>query len=356
MRIGWMCRMTARGLGYQTRDFATNMPDVAPLIVDNPADANLGYQNRPDWYPPGTPVVQLVDGRLEPASTVRSWLAECDVIGSAETLYDDRVYEWAAARGVATVVHSNPEFYRHHLRPHARKHPAPTMWMLPTPWLADRYPPGTPVVPVPPPTPPGRLAADPHDGPLRVLHVIGHRAAGDRNGTAGFLRSASYIDYPAEFTVTCQDADLPNLDAVFPRGSVTDIRLVGPTDDRWDLYRGHDVLVIPRRYGGLCVPALEAMAAGLAVALPNVSPNTMWPIVPISASLNGWHAAPGGRVPAVTPNPRHVGSVINKLAAHRDLLRQAQTAAADWAATNTWEALTPVYLEHLTEATTRARQ
>jgi hypothetical protein len=50
-------------------------------------------------------------------------------------------------------------------------------------------------------------------------------------------------------------------------------------DDRSELYEGFDALIYPRKYGGLALPLPEALASGLPVIMPNVSPNnTILPI------------------------------------------------------------------------------
>ena len=44
-------------------------------------------------------------------------------------------------------------------------------------------------------------------------------------------------------------------------------------DDQWRLYAGFDALIMPRRYGGLCLPCNESLTSGLPVIMPNTSPN-----------------------------------------------------------------------------------
>ena len=48
-----------------------------------------------------------------------------------------------------------------------------------------------------------------------------------------------------------------------------------------DIYNGADVLILPRRYGGNCLPMNEALSVGMPVVMPNISPNnefleSMW--------------------------------------------------------------------------------
>ena len=44
-------------------------------------------------------------------------------------------------------------------------------------------------------------------------------------------------------------------------------------DDQWRLYADFDALIMPRRYGGLCLPLNEALTGGLPVIMSHTSPN-----------------------------------------------------------------------------------
>lgn len=41
-----------------------------------------------------------------------------------------------------------------------------------------------------------------------------------------------------------------------------------PNEDLAELYREHDIFALPIEYGGICIPALEATASGLALVMP----------------------------------------------------------------------------------------
>jgi len=40
-----------------------------------------------------------------------------------------------------------------------------------------------------------------------------------------------------------------------------------------DLYKDFDALILPRKYGGLCLPVNEALMSGLPVIMTDISPN-----------------------------------------------------------------------------------
>src|SRR5262249_55476915 len=134
------------------------------------------------------------------------WLDGLDVVYSAETFYDWRLVEWARDRGVATVLHVMPEL----LGAISPAQMPPRLWR-PTGWRMSELPAGTEVVPVP-------VAADRFcdfrpsseaDGPLRVLHVAGRRAAADRNGTLSLYQALRTVGERVEITITTQDDRLP---------------------------------------------------------------------------------------------------------------------------------------------------
>jgi glycosyltransferase involved in cell wall biosynthesis len=54
---------------------------------------------------------------------------------------------------------------------------------------------------------------------------------------------------------------------------VPSLRVVYDIEDNTEMYKEMDLLVLPRRYGGLCIPMLEALSAGIPVIMPNISPN-----------------------------------------------------------------------------------
>jgi len=128
-----------------------------------------------------------------------------------------------------------------------------------------------------------------------------------------------------------------------------------PVHDYWRAYDGMDALVLPRRYGGLCLPVQEAMAAGLAVVMTDCPPNpTMWPVLPVRARAKGELGTPSGPVKMWEADERLLGAQLDALAADRGALHEAQAASRAWAVAHSWEALLPMYREELALACDRA--
>lgn len=334
MKVGLLARAEDRGLGVQTWEIHRNLRPARTLVVDveNPE----GWPLHLDRFP-GAEVVSLRQARWLPETACREWLHGLDVVVSCETFYDWRFVEWARDEGVATVCQVNPEFFLHDVDFGL---PQPTAWWAPTTWRLESLPPSTRVVGVPvavdrfAPEQRARAAGD----RLRVLHVVGRPAYGDRNGTELMAKVARRLSDGVELTVTSQRA------STFADAVVSDVA------DYWRLYDGHDVLAMPRRYGGLCLPVQEAMGAGLAVVMPSCSPNLDWPVVPAAWRYRGSLPVPAGQVQMAETDVPDLARVLNLLAEDRDALLGAQLAAERWASEHSWEAMLPLWRDELSRA------
>ena len=343
MNLGLICRMEGtRGIGIQSFEMAQHLDPAKVLLVDvgaheqYPNDLLTRYQN-------ATVVPMAPDGTL-PERMVRRWIHGLDVIAFVETCYDWHLCMWAREQGVRTVNHQNPEFYRHgtHRLPH------PDAWWAPTTWRLNHLPPSTVHVPVPvalerfkPPS-----VRERRSGPVRFLHPVGKFAMYDRAGTETFVR-ACYLasrGKPLDATITCLH-ELPHECA--PGGDWVNVK-IGGVENYWDAYDGYDVLVLPRRYGGLSLPTQEAMAAGLAVVMPDVSPNTdCWPVVPVPATFAGRVPMPAGQVSLAEVNPTQLVEVMRRLAGSPRELSEWRERSRVWAEAHSWEALLPRYMTEL---------
>ncbi len=347
MRVGLIARADDRGIGFQTWEFARHMQPEQVLLVREPGAERKGFMPHFDRYP-GADVVTF-DPRtgLLPEPAMRSFLEQVDVVYLVETPYDFRLFSIAEQLGVATVVHANPEFWRWD----DPTLPRPTAWWLPTKWRAEQLPDECEIVPVPVPDAPPTRPASPSE-PLSVVHVAGHRAAADRNGTSIVFQSLRHMRGRLRVRLECQDPRLPSI-----RGGAVPIeRRLGGVSDRWRLYDDATVLALPRRYGGLCLPVLEAIAAGVVPVLPAVSPNEDWPAVTVAARFERSIETPGGTVPLAQTDPRALARALDGLAADEDRLGEALAEIEEWRVRNDWAALSEAYRAALGAAVERARR
>lgn len=336
MKVGLFgARADDRGLGRLTHDFYTHMRPDRTLAIDMGSHARQFTQHL-DRYPDAT-IAAFNGGTLEPA-TMRRFFTGLDVAVFYETAYDHRAYTIAQAAGCRTVLMAMPEFHRHL----TETLPHPDVVWVPTGWRLDTIP-GARVVPVPvaledAPTParPSRT--------LRILHVAGHRATGDRNGTLVFLRSLRHLTRHVSIRVTTQDRRIPNVHSI-PKAVTVD---TSAGDDHWRLYSRADLLVMPRRYGGLCLPVQEAMAAGLGIVMTDCEPNPdTWPISPLGCQPGTTIRTPAGPVVLHDADPVQVAAVIDRLATNPDEVADLKAQARTWAEANSWAALTALYRAEL---------
>lgn len=346
MKVGLIARADERGIRYQCEEFHRHMrPDKTLVVFLNdplhPEDAGL-YQGDNVFQ------VQAVGLRRHfsfDERTTRKFLEGLDVVFSVETVYDWNLITWARQMGVRTVIQGNPEFYTHH---HEPDRPVPDKWVWPTDWLwAEPEMPGGQIVPVPcverPP-----VAGDPDDDVLRVLHVAGHAAAADRNGTVDFMEAVTSLRSRCEVTVVGQDGWLPQVRKV--PTNVTLVEQSTGVQDRWEMYRNKHLVVLPRRYGGLCLPALEAMASGCAILMPDCSPNDTWPGARVKARKGYMHRTPFGHIQTHAVHPLELAQHIDRHA-NVEYRRKHQEEARNWAELNSWRDLKPLLYDPLMEGT-----
>lgn len=322
MNLGIIARCDNRGLGNQTWEIARHFPDARVLVIHDPRSINKGFTEHPDRFPNAhhTTIEPLeLDAQLN-ETDARHFLDGLDVVYTAETPYDWNFCTWADEMDVRTVVHVNPEFWHHARLPHL---PTPTAWWNPTTWRQRRLPTGTRIVPMPAPTDRFPDTPDFTNNPKHVLHVgpTDTDTPEDRNGTDLVHATARQLN---DYTFT----------------STSDIDTV---TDYWDLYNNDaPLLLIPRRYGGLCLPTIEAMAAGKAVMMTDTQPNRDWPTILTPTYRNGPRprtlSAPGGSIDLADSHPTTIAATIERnwpqIAEHR-------RTSWEWAQRHSWQQLLP---------------
>lgn len=324
MRIGLIARADSRGLGIQTKAFYDNMHPAKTMVVDCPSLKPLPI--RRDWYPDAT----WVHG-LPSALDFRSWLQGLDVVYTAETGYSPALWDEAKHVGVKTILHANYEFLN--------RSDQPSLWAAPSMWHLRDFPHGAVHLPVPIET--DRFMVNQAPAARRFLHVVGRPAVHDRNGTQDLLAALRYVQSPITVTLKCQEPGYINVpetpehvDVVVDTGDITNY---------WDNYTSHDVLVLPRRFGGLCLPVNEALGAGMPVIMPDIDPN-QW--LPSQWLIPGHHKTSfmaKQRIDVHHVDPMELAAKIDEFASNPRFFWQAQQNAQDLARSLSWDTLKPKY-------------
>jgi hypothetical protein len=349
VKLGVVVRAEHRGLGIQTRAVADALSADRVLWVE-PRPAS--WSQHPDLFAHHQVTHTAWRRGWLDEQTVRRWLEGLDVVYTAETGYDPRLPDWCDAAGCGLVRHANPE----QLGADEVEAAGSTVWWAATPWRLDRLPAGTRVVPMPVDPPagfdPSLRNRDP-GRPINFVHSMGHHAEGDRAGTEVVAAAVRGLVHPCRVDVFCQDR---RMSAVFKAPPGVDLRVrTRGVADRWDQFRGGDVLLLPRRYGGLSLPTLEGLAAGLVAVMPDCSPNQVWPGPKIR--VDGWRRVRMrcGKVDVCDPSAAHLAEVMNGLCARPERVVERKAESRAWAEANTWDALRPLWLAELRRAVSARR-
>ncbi len=112
-----------------------------------------------------------------------------------------------------------------------------------------------------------------------------------------------------------------------------------PVQNYWETYPDDiDLLVLPRRYGGLSLPVQECAALGVPALMLQTDPYAQEAFVhaiPSTGSSPG--NMKGGQVPVHTADPRALAAAIDILVAHPEQHQAASLEAGAWAETHSWD-------------------
>lgn len=287
------------------------------------------------------------------------FLDDLDVVFAMETPYNFNLFYMCRDREIKTVLQANWEMMAYHEGRSAGNdniYPFPDVLAMPSTWhlteAKHRFGDRTEVIHLPVPIPTDRRdeTSTPNTTCTRFVHVAGHPAVADRNGTKDLLAAMRYVKSEITVNLTCQRPGW--LGALIETGQTPDnVTLVidsSPPTNYWDLYDGQDALILPRRYGGLCLPANEAIGAGIPVIMPDIKPNIDW--LPTEwlaeASLHDTIMTKT-LVDVYRTDPESLARKIDQLASDEDFYAHARRQARDLAKTHSWDALLPDYREVL---------
>lgn len=343
-RFGLITFATDTGLGIQTRSLFEHLHPTKVMLVDLNAYNHMPVHR--EWYDSSSSL-QYVTGFPTHADVDR-FLDGLDTVMCCETPLNYLLFSRAAELGIKTVLQANPEFcdYLNQFPP-AR----PTVIGLPSPWMRsdiERVAGTAQVIDLPAPIALDELHEHTAPQARTFVHVAGRPAHGDRNGTLDFI-AAAQVAAPAapeaRFVVYCQQPT-PEIHRAI---TGTGVELRGAVERPADIYQDADVLVLPRRYGGLCLPQQEAIGCGIPVLMPDISPNNHWLpldwLIPVQSHTEVFMA----RSP-ITMYRANVQSLAMRMVwMYRDAeqFQKMRGQARELAQTRSWDALLPLYREVL---------
>lgn len=323
MKFGLIARADDRGLSHITWELARNLTPSRVLLVDMGDPRFPTYHDRYDGLTDLVLVWSYQHGDKS-VDALRPFFDGLDVVFTAETFYGLD----AALAHVPTINYLMPEFYRADV-------PRPTETWLPTTWLSD-FVEHDRIIPLPCPLDRWynqQTEYRKNGERLRVVHPAGNSAKEDRNGTKLFMAALRYVTEEVDVTVWTQDRAFP----IESRMSKTvNYTLSRRAENYWEIARNAHLVVIPRRYGGLCLPAIEALGSGAVLGMTDCNPNTIWPIEPISCRPGVSVPCPFGLAPAWDAEPRDIAHLIDYLASDAKLTRARQEESREWAFEHSW--------------------
>jgi glycosyltransferase involved in cell wall biosynthesis len=328
-----IARADNRGLGQQTWAVQRNLHPAKTMVVDCPSMQPL--QLHTDRFP-GAHIVRGLPTELDYAQ----FLDGLDVVYTAETGYGD-LWSIANRMGVRTVLHANYEFLD--LRDQ------PTVWAAPSLWNFDRWPAGTTHLPVPIETDRFPITEKPLTA-SRFLHIVGRPAIHDRNGTVDLLLALQHVTAPITVTVTCQQpgyvSSLISEHNIHTPNNVTLVVDSADRDDYWTVYDNQHAMILPRRFGGLCLPANEAIGAGIPFIMPNIEPNNLWLCGAwLTEAIHAGEFSAKQHIQFYRTDPQVLAAKIDQLALDEDFYGHSVYMARNLRKALSWETLTPRYLE-----------
>lgn len=270
-KLGLVVFSSDTGLGNQSRRLTHMLQPERILLIDN-SNFSKNTTQHPEWYNgyngwsvKGAPSNFAIDKFLN---------------GLTHLFLLENPLNWYMVRrarklGIKVYFHCNYEFCDNLKE---RELPLPDKFVMPSPWMVEemkqRFGEDR-VVYLPPPLyandyKEAREANFKRKTGRQFLHIAGTIAARDRNGTLDLLRALAFTD--SQFTLTIKSQH-PLPDEYMQFGDSRVRFSFGTEPEVSNLYKDYDAMILPRRYGGLCLPMAEALMAGLPVIMPDISPN-----------------------------------------------------------------------------------
>lgn len=332
IRIGLIARADNTGLGIQSKEFFDHIPCKA-LVIDmtNMSDSPIiqpRIERFPDQrvykLPKGFRLTGGIQNRI-----IMEFLEGLDLVFAIETAYDYNIFFEAKKRGIKTILQLNYEFLDY---PGAIT--SPDLFAAPSMWNFDKIPDKKVFLPVPVNT--KRFNIERKE--RTFLHIAGRPAFNDRNGTQILAEALQFVKQRMTVHVKSQQG------VIFRhRNRAVNLQLdYSNKDNYWENYSG-GVLVLPRKYGGLCLPFNEALACGMPIIASDCSPNNLWlpPEWLVPAREHGVLKCKR-TVPMYEVNPRQLALKIDEFC-DPVFYNQAIEKALKLREEISWEKLLPLY-------------
>lgn len=333
--LGMIARCDQGGLGNQTFEIFKNVQPKF-VIVMCLGTAGRGREDREKFIAQANAQgssVEFINGDRLPDDVLLRLAGKVSKVLSIETFYNDKATGIISKAGAKSVLIANPELYDSRVTPDVLR--VPTFWEL------DRMPRGAKILHHP---------IDRSFYPFRLRHkaeVFYHPAAPamkDRNGTDIVVSALKHIQSPCKVIIrSAKPSPFGNETTV---GNVEVEWLTGMTPYPWDSYPPEaDALLLPRRYGGLCLPLQEASSLGMPAIMTDLAPQFSLPhveTVPVSGSTHV--PMKGGTFLVYDVKSADVAAAMDKLIENPMHAESLSYQANKWSQAHSWETLRPSWI------------
>lgn len=269
-RLGLIAFANNGGLGAQTRRLAAMLKPERVLVVDS-KNFSRNPEQHFEWY---ASYSHFISNGFPSNKDVQNFLQGLTHVFTCENPYNFNLIYWAHKYGIKSYCQSNYEFCENLDKPYL---PVPTKFLMPSHWMVEEMKQtfGDATVDyLPPPINPDEFQKPrevnfKRNGKVRFLHVLGTAAAYDRNGTLDLIDSVKLAKSDFELVIKSQHPVDVSVFLDDPRVTYE----FRDAKDNSELYEGFDALLLPRRYGGLCLTCNEALMSAMPVIMPDISPN-----------------------------------------------------------------------------------
>lgn len=324
--MGLLLRVDQGGLAAQTATLAQLLkPDVV-LAIDLPEHKRRGDSQLHRYTDLPITAVATTDS-LTPRLLAHV-ADQVDTLVTVECLYTNPAGWQAVNERCTTVLIANPELYA--------GYPAHRI-VLPTSWHADRFP-HAHIVPHPVDTLAAARDRRTRSGLARTFLHVEAPAMLDRNGTDLVTQALPFVDEPCTLTVR----------SYRPAHGLLAAGRVGKVTVRWDHSRpvdwrdcypaDTDVLLLPRRYGGLSLVVQEAASLGIPPVMLDVEPQRSedWPGWRLPATVWRRSLMRGGEFDVHTTRPEALAATMTALARGGLDVEGESRRALMWAEARAW--------------------
>jgi glycosyltransferase involved in cell wall biosynthesis len=348
-------RADSSGLAVQTKCIYDQLHPDKTMVVDissyNKRLNQQGYDNYPEKYKYGE-VIHSVNFPSE--KLIDSFLDGLDIIFTVESPYSYYLYTAARERGITIINQPNYEFIDYFVYP---DWPKPDILLAPSMWNYDKLLDkkggyfdtsiwGTKLKYLPVPVDRIVLPYSQRNQAKTFLHIAGHETYEDRNGTKTVLRAIPFVKSDVQFIIRSQH---------FIDYGTSDYRVHienRNVPNYFENFLGEDVLLLPRKYGGLSLQLAEAMSTGMIPLMLDISPQRDFLMK--ETLIPAYHektVAPRTPIDVYTCTPEQLAEKIDWLANQPSQeIKKMSEFSNEYADSIGWDTLLPSYTELLEKA------